>query len=83
MDFIISLALTSNILKVQLVELKDFECSASNSVIGDFNAAEFKDFFNVGVRLAIPFINEFYLYNGFALPTDFFGVLRIAAATFD
>lgn len=83
MDFIISLALNSNLLKVQIVELKDFDCQASNSVIGDFNAAEFKDFFNVGARVAIPFINTFYLYKGFALPTDFFGVLRITDATFE
>lgn len=66
---------------MQVIEVKDVAAAAFDSVIGDFDAAEFKGFFNVAARIAIPFINNLYLAQGF-LPSDYFGVLRINDATF-
>ena len=58
------------------------QCSATQSVIGDFDSEGFKDFFNISVRIAIPFINELLLSQVITLPDSYMGMVKINAASF-
>eukprot|EP00347_Sterkiella_histriomuscorum_P011713 403371396 len=66
--------------KVNTVKID--QCSASQSQIGDFDAESFRDFFNVSVRIAIPFLNELFLSKAIVLPDNYLGLIKINSATF-
>ncbi|CDW76442.1 bactericidal permeability-increasing [Stylonychia lemnae] len=78
----INVSLDKTNLKIQVEKCAIDQVQASQSKIGDFNVSEFKAFFNVASRAAIPFINNMLLENPFVLPDTFLGVVKIIDAQF-
>ena len=76
----ISVTLDKINLKLQVDKCAIDQVTASQSKIGDFDASEFKAFFNVASRTAIPFINNMLLENPFVLPSSFLGMIKIVDA---
>eukprot|EP00347_Sterkiella_histriomuscorum_P013831 403363197 len=67
----------------QIYTIKIDECSATQSQIGDFDGEGFRDFFNVSVRIAIPFLNEIYMKKkAIVMPDTFMGFIKVKSATF-
>lgn len=68
-------------LRMQIKEIKDYDVTASDSKIGAFNSEEFKNFLNVSLRFALPFINSLLLSRALPLPNTFLNLLSIKTAT--
>ncbi|CDW79591.1 bactericidal permeability-increasing [Stylonychia lemnae] len=75
-------ALQGQNLSVQIQQCQINDVSASQSQIGYFSAYDFKLFFNVASRIAVPIINNMFLENPFVLPSTILGMIHIDDAKF-
>ena len=81
-DGSINLSLENGILKLQLLSFYIYDATLLQSQIGDLPLWEMRTFFNFFVKtIFIPVVNT-YLSSGFALPTEYFGIVRIQNAIF-
>lgn len=71
----VDLTLTGANLTSKVNAIKIDQCSARDSQIGDFDAESFRDFFNVAVRIAMPFLNEIIEKKTIQFPTTFMNLI--------
>ncbi|CDW88064.1 bpi2 domain containing protein [Stylonychia lemnae] len=83
-DFVstVQVTLKETNMTVKVLTCKVSQVSASQSQIGEFSSDDFRAFFNVGSKIAIPFINNIFLNTPFVLPNTYLNMVRIQAAEF-
>ena len=80
-DGSISVNLTKGVLSLQIVTLVMNDAKVVSSQIGEIDVWSKRVFVNWCISIALPILNRF-LAGGLALPSEFFGMVRIQDATF-